>query len=110
MGFRDAQGRFHPIRASDDYDPEDVGERYQWKPAKKKKKRKKNVARANSKGKKLMKSGSKKLREWVKSQTKTNRRTSLSLPRGSGETGWLAARQVNVVTRNGRVAEVRIKR
>ena len=26
MGFYDRSGRFHPIRASDDYDPEAVGE------------------------------------------------------------------------------------
>ena len=37
-GFKDARGVFHPIRSGDDYDPEDVGERWAYAPAKKKKK------------------------------------------------------------------------
>ena len=32
-------GRFHPIRASDDYEPDTVGERYQYAPKKKKRSR-----------------------------------------------------------------------
>ncbi|MBO0723761.1 MAG: hypothetical protein J2P41_23250, partial [Blastocatellia bacterium] len=43
MGFWEG-GVFHPIRASDDYDPEAVGERYQYAP-KKRKSRKKKVAK-----------------------------------------------------------------
>ncbi len=42
QGYYDSGGRFHPIRASDDYDPEAVGERYQYarqKPAKKRRAR-----------------------------------------------------------------------
>ena len=39
MGFYDGQGRFHPIRASDDYDPEAVGEGRAYAPAKKRKKK-----------------------------------------------------------------------
>lgn len=35
-GFR-VGGIFHPIRSGDDYDPEDVGERYAYAPAKRKK-------------------------------------------------------------------------
>ena len=38
MGFYDRSGRFHPIRASDDYDPEAVGEGRQYARAKKRKK------------------------------------------------------------------------
>lgn len=40
MGFWRG-GRFHPIRASDDYEPDTVGESHQYKPAKKKKAAKK---------------------------------------------------------------------
>lgn len=49
MGFYDSKGRFHPIRASDDYDPDAVGEGRQYARAKKKKakKSKKNPTRAN---------------------------------------------------------------
>lgn len=38
MGFWRG-GVFHPIRASDDYDPEAVGERHQYAPRKKKAKK-----------------------------------------------------------------------
>ena len=40
MGFYDSQGLFHPIRASDDYDPGAVGERSRYSRRKKKKRRK----------------------------------------------------------------------
>ena len=39
MGFYDSSGRFHPIRASDDYDPDAVGERSQYSTRKKRKKK-----------------------------------------------------------------------
>lgn len=44
-GFKDSRGVFHPIRSGDDYDPEDVGERRTYAPAKRKKAKKKNPAR-----------------------------------------------------------------
>lgn len=42
MGFYDNQGRFHPIRASDDYDREAAGEFSRARKKKGKKKGKKN--------------------------------------------------------------------
>jgi hypothetical protein len=49
QGFYDGAGRFHPIRAADDYDPEAVGEHHQYAP----KKRAKKKHRKNPKGRKM---------------------------------------------------------
>jgi len=71
MGFWRG-GIFHPIRASDDYEPDTVGERYQWKP----KKKKKAKARKNP----------------------VHREARVT---GKG-TGWIKAKAVRVVKKNGR--------
>ena len=62
-----------------------------------------------SKRKKLMASGSKKLAAWVRAQGKKNPRAGVKLPR-SGHTGFIKAKAVDVITRGGRVVEVKVKR
>ena len=122
-------GVFHPIRASDDYDAEDVGERYQYAPAKKKKKKKKNASiharkmpfflpakrkparKKNAKrpsAKTLMRSGSQKLAAWVRSQTKKNPTRVDATVTGNG-TGWIKAKAVRVRKEGGRY-KVEVKR
>jgi hypothetical protein len=72
--------------------------------------KRKKVARRNlGKRGKLMKSGSKKLAAWVRSQAKKNPRAGVKLAR-TGHTGFLKAKAVDVITRGGRVVEVRVKR
>ena len=68
--------------------------------------------RKNGKGKKLMASGSKKLAAWVREMgkgKKNPRRASVKLAR-TGHTGFLKASAVDVITRGGRVVEVKVKR
>ena len=65
--------------------------------------------KTNGKRRKLMVSGSKKLAAWVRAQGKKDPRAGVKLPR-TGHTGFLKAKAVDVITRNGKVVEVKVKR
>lgn len=62
-----------------------------------------------SKRKKKMASGSKKLAAWVRSEILGKKNPGVKLAR-TGHTGFLKARAVDVITRGGKVVEVRVKR
>jgi hypothetical protein len=106
MGFWSG-GVFHPIRSSDDYDPEDVGEEYQYAPAKKKKKKKKNAGILSRKLPFFLPAKRKTRKKNAGANRRNPVRTEATVT-GEG-TDWISAKAVRVRKEGGRF-KVEVKR